>query len=1423
MISLKQVLSPVVVVLAICSNSAQALDGFQNNLSSVYGVFNGITDTTPLTVESGFPTLQQPCSQCHANNPADANWNPFGNAVRNHYIANGRTDISASIRAVAEADYVPQVNSSATNFRLPANGSQNVDLQYQAGRSNISGGSSSLSGATNFDETQISGGFPFSFTSSGDLISTASLGAGSVYRFKISPHNAAGFHPITDANRPIVTLTVNTPPNVLQAAINTGSFNDNDGVIVSPDLASSVYFNDANAGDVIEGVDGSATVTALRDQDGAIVSLGEFTITPIFTDGVLSFNANDLDDLGNDEKLIITFSYSVRDRIGVQGLDTVTNTYTVTVDGVSEAGANDPAAVSTRSLVLSEDDVVPIFTDLLNDDSGTPFIDADGDALSVDSFVTPLDGNSAFSLSGNIFSVIELSAYQNLSAGQSESFSFTYIIEELRDGGTERYETSNQLNVTINGANDPVTANDFNVNLDETIILNFIDLIALSEANDLDANDTITATNLRDVVPDRPLRNPQQLKISEDGKTLQIAAAFDENLDEGTTANILVTLDLTDGNGSSVPVTITFTITGQDTAGHGAQAGLYANSLAERYELSSFQDAASQPAACFTCHTPASSLFSAKPDCMDMVSFTEYGSRLCQDDRGGPFGQRMANAESFVAPQILIDNINRELSSGAGSTDPDPIPVDAGRTVDGDTSSIHSFYLEDDFDGAFFISAAGIVQTTLSVDPGKYILKTYPRNIAASKDASGALRNVAGFYPRNIGLTTITVTVTEDLPILTDDVVNAESGAPIDIFVGANDTDGGRLRTIALATNPSNGSAEIGENLSIIYTPASGFAGTDSFTYSGSNFSGDAVTTATVTIEVFGEGELIAQRDTATTAIGKSISVSVLANDLNVNPDETVVTLMTIPDVITVGSTSIVGQNVVFTPTDSFRGTTEIRYAAVNPNDNSRASQALLIINVVEVGTGAITAALEDPQLKQTAAAFEVSCGVVAASNKSDRDVSDFLGTCAALNTAAVANEDLQQAIKALQNEENLASVTAVQTIARGLGQVVSGRLANIREGGARGFDFDGLNFSFGGQRVPTDVLVAMAQTAIGIRKPRYVTENNFDPIWGGFISGQIAFTEKDENGVNAGFELVTQNLMLGVDYDWRDGRYLGVAIGYSNSDTDFASGGSLTGKGFQATAYGVIKDAFLPGLTFEGYVSIGKVKFESARRILFTSGGATVDTFANASFDAEYLNISPRLSFANAYLETGDRLGGIATGLRTTWFGQLDLLLLQTDNYTETGGAGLALRTQGETYRSLLLTLGVDLSRPIYVGTNATGEIFGTLSLNGELLDRTRSLTSSFAVAGTGAPTFTVTEDGANGIGGTVEIGVKVTSHGIANTEVRFGHDFVSGGVRTNRLSLGWSRQLFGNDRLALGYDRSLTAQASSNWNANLEYQLDF
>ena len=167
-------------------------------------------------------------------------------------------------------------------------------------------------------------------------------------------------------------------------------------------------------------------------------------------------------------------------------------------------------------------------------------------------------------------------------------------------------------------------------------------------------------------------------------------------------------------------------------------------------------------------------------------------------------------------------------------------------------------------------------------------------------------------------------TPTQSPPIANNDNATTTVNTPVTIDVTANDqaTDGDAF-TIDSFTQPTNGTVtQVGDDL--VYTPNSGFTGTDTFIYTICDNDGCDTATVTVTVQDGGaQTPPIANDDNATTTEGNPVTVDVLANDQATDGDAYTLTEFTQP---TNGTVALVDSRLVYTPNTDFTGTDTFTY-----------------------------------------------------------------------------------------------------------------------------------------------------------------------------------------------------------------------------------------------------------------------------------------------------------------------------------------------------------------------------------------------------------------------------------------------------------------------------------------------------------------
>ncbi|MET0231169.1 MAG: Ig-like domain-containing protein, partial [Rhodanobacteraceae bacterium] len=179
------------------------------------------------------------------------------------------------------------------------------------------------------------------------------------------------------------------------------------------------------------------------------------------------------------------------------------------------------------------------------------------------------------------------------------------------------------------------------------------------------------------------------------------------------------------------------------------------------------------------------------------------------------------------------------------------------------------------------------------------------------------------------GTATANVTVTvgarpNQLPIANNDAATTVSGTPVTITVLANDSDpDGDPLTLQSVTTPGFGSAAISGTV-IVYTPAAGVVGTDTFNYTiNDGRGGTATATVTVTVTPPPNQPPTAFDDATTTAFATPVTIDAIANDSDPDGDALTIISVTTP----AGGTAVINNNRIdYAPSRAFSGLDTFAY-----------------------------------------------------------------------------------------------------------------------------------------------------------------------------------------------------------------------------------------------------------------------------------------------------------------------------------------------------------------------------------------------------------------------------------------------------------------------------------------------------------------
>jgi len=225
---------------------------------------------------------------------------------------------------------------------------------------------------------------------------------------------------------------------------------------------------------------------------------------------------------------------------------------------------------------------------------------------------------------------------------------------------------------------------------------------------------------------------------------------------------------------------------------------------------------------------------------------------------------------------------------------------------------------------------------------------------APAKDFSGqdslkyTVRDNLG-TPSNEAAVSITVNPVNDPPVAFSDSAFTLRDTPVTIRVIDNDqdVDGTVNGASVLLSAAQNGTTVLLPNGDVVYTPAGGFSGSDSLTYSVEDDQGAVSNSAGIFITITAPNEPpVAVNDTAAT--DEDVAVVIVVTDNDTDLDGTVVVdSVRIESAPTQGSailTTTPGE-ILYSPGENFFGTDSLKYSVVD-NEGARSNLATVLVTV---------------------------------------------------------------------------------------------------------------------------------------------------------------------------------------------------------------------------------------------------------------------------------------------------------------------------------------------------------------------------------------------------------------------------------------------------------------------------------------------
>lgn len=696
---------------------------------------------------------------------------------------------------------------------------------------------------------------------------------------------------VTNSNVTTVSLTI-TGTNDAPTAVNDSYFTGA-GTALAVTAANGVLANDSD-------VD-SANLTA------AVVMTtpnGTLTLNP---NGSLNYTPN--------------AGFTGVDIFTYQASDGAATSNSATVSITVSAPSNSAPVANNDNYSLAEDTT---FTATLANGVLLNDTDADGNPLATAIVTQPAHGTVSLSANGTFV--------YTPNANFTGSDSFTY---QANDGTTNSNVAT--VTFTVTGTNDaPVGLSDSYTTAQGT-------LLTVTAANGVLANDSdVDSANLTAVVMAQPSNGT--LILNGNGSfTYTPNAAF--------TGVDVFTYQASDGAATSGTTTVSISVTAAPNTAPVANNDSY--QLTEDTQFTAQQangvlandtDADGNPLTALLVSQPthgtvtfaANGTFIYTPN----ANFTGTDSFTYQASDG--------SANSSVATvNLTVIGTNDAPSSVADSY---TTPQGTALTVNGANGVLSN---DTDVDSPT-ITAAIVAQpqngaVTFNAD-GSF---TYTPNAGFSGVDAFTYRASDGTLFGNTTTVSITVTtIAQTAPVATNDTYQVTEDTPLTVpqatGVLANDTDAnGDPLTAQVVTQPSHGTVNLSANGSFVYTPATNYNGSDSFTYQANDGSANSGI-ATVTFSISAANDVPAgTADSYITNSGTPLNVpaatGVLANDTDADGNPLTAILVTNP---AHGTLALNGDgSFVYTPTANFSGPDSFTYRANDGSSNSSIVTVSITVN----------------------------------------------------------------------------------------------------------------------------------------------------------------------------------------------------------------------------------------------------------------------------------------------------------------------------------------------------------------------------------------------------------------------------------------------------------------------------------------------
>ena len=697
---------------------------------------------------------------------------------------------------------------------------------------------------------------------SGQIIYTPNYGYSGDDEFTYTVTDGKG-----GTNQGTVSITVNGVNSTPVAVDDSFSFLQGSGTAVLDVLANDT---DADGDDVsLYGVYPSFPPTK-TEESGKVSVFG----------GIVNYSPVNDDFVGED-----TFLYYVTDGATDENGDIIYDEGSVTI--IYESLNNAPVAVAD-SVTLSED-IDSVLLDVLSNDT-----DADGDALTIESFTNPSDGTARL-MGGALFYTPD----ENFSGSDS----MTYTVTD--PSGASATET---VTLTITEENDaPVTTTDV-LNVEENsadgITVNLLSNDYDREEDDFSLTSIGAASNGTAV-----MNNDGTVTYTPDADyTGADEFSYVVTDDAGAKATGTVSITVSVVNGAPVTTADISTVT-EDSSSNRISV-LNNDTDPENNTLT--LDSVTTPTYGTVSIANNVALYTPEANYSGEDSFSYW---VTDGEGGSTKGEVTVTVTAINDAPTAVDDTLGTISA----TRPTTLDLLANDTdPDGDSLTVTSVG-EAEY-GNVTISGGSVRFNATRGSSGNSDSFEY-----TIEDADGETSTATAYF---------TLSSNTNPNAINDKVTFLEDGDAAEVEVLDNDTDsdGDSVTVLKINTDPLYGSAEV-SNGKIFYAPTANYNGTDSFTYIVKDGQGGR-DEATVIISITSVNDApTAVNDTVTVDYGSSDNViGLLDNDSDVDGDD--LSIDSVTDAL-FGTVTLNEGVVTYTPNDDYAGTDSFTYILSDGNDTS--------------------------------------------------------------------------------------------------------------------------------------------------------------------------------------------------------------------------------------------------------------------------------------------------------------------------------------------------------------------------------------------------------------------------------------------------------------------------------------------------------